>query len=147
MRFGAALLVSALAIACANDAGLGIRQEPGRADRTVDPGDAFEIQVGEVVGITGSEVEIFFDRVVEDSRCPTGVQCPWEGNAAARFELSLGNAELSPQPVILNTFFGPREARIFGLRLRLRALRPYPDYSSPPIDPAAYVAELEATGS
>ncbi|MGH7571343.1 MAG: hypothetical protein ACREMK_05815 [Gemmatimonadota bacterium] len=138
-----ASLALALAVGCAGDTGLGIRQGPGRAERTVDPGAAFEIRVGETVLVAGTHVLIFFDRVLEDSRCPTGVECPWEGNAGARFELSLDNAELAPQPVVLNTTLAPREAGRFDLRFRITTLRPYPDYSGPPIDPADYVAELE----
>ena len=135
---GAALLV----FACANDGTLGVREDRVRVDRTVEAGRTFTIGVGEVVLVEGTHVILFFERVSEDSRCPTGVQCPWEGNAAARFEVSLDNAELDPRPIVLNTTLEPRQTDKFGVTIFLEGLDPNPVDPGPPIDPAAYLAEL-----
>lgn len=128
--------------ACAHDGTLGVRDDPLRVDRTVQADRTFTIGVGEVVLVEGTHVILFFERVSEDSRCPTGVQCPWQGNAAARFEVSLDNAELAPQPIVLNTNLEPRQTDKFGVTIRLEGLVPYPADPGPPIDPASYVAEL-----
>ena len=106
------------------------------------PGHTFTIKVGEVVLVRETHVIIFFEGVLEDSRCPTGVQCPWAGNAAVRFEVSLDNAELAPQPIVLNTTLEPRQTDKFARTIRLEGLDPYPVDSEPPIDPGSYVAEL-----
>ena len=140
--FTAALLV----FACANDGTLGVREDRTRVERTVETGGTFTIRVGEVVLVEGTHVLLFFEGVSEDSRCPTGVQCPWAGNAAARFEVSLDNAELAPQPIVLNTNLEPGQTDKFGVRIRLEGLDPYPADPGPPIDPASYVAEM-AVGS
>ena len=131
-----------IAVGCANDGTLGVRDDAFRVDRTVEAGQIFTIEVGEVVLVDGTHVIVFFEGVLEDSRCPTGVECPWEGNAAVRFEVSLDNAELAPQPIVLNTALEPRQTDKFGVTIRLEGLDPYPADSEPTIDPASYVAEL-----
>jgi hypothetical protein len=136
------LLVGLLAVGCANDGTLGVRDDAPRVDRTVEAGRTFTIEVGEVVLVDGTHVIVFFEGVLEDSRCPTGVQCPWAGNAAVRFEVSLDNAGLAPQPIVLNTTLEPQQTDKFGVTIRLEGLDPYPVDSEPPIDPGSYVAEL-----
>jgi hypothetical protein len=135
------LTAALLAVGCANDGTLGVRDDALRVDRTVEAGQTFTIEVGEVVLVAGTHVIVFFEGVLEDSRCPTGIECPWEGNAAARFEISLDNAELAPQPIVLNTTLEPRQTDKFGVTIRLEGLDPYPA-DLEPIDPASYVAEL-----
>ena len=139
------ILVGFLAVGCANDGTLGVRDDAPRVDRTVDAGRTFTIEVGEVVLVEGTHVIVFFEGVLEDSRCPTGVDCPWEGNAAVGLEVSLDNAELAPQPIVLNTTLEPRDTDKFGVTIRLEGLDPYPADSQPPIDPASYVAELSVS--
>ena len=70
-----------------------------------------------------NDLTIRFTAVLEDSRCPTGVQCAWEGNAEIMLELSGGDLET----VHLNT--GPQFPRteIYnGYTITLQELKPYP---------------------
>ena len=70
-----------------------------------------------------NDLTIRFTSVLEDSRCPTGVQCAWEGNAEIMLELSGGDLET----VHLNT--GPQFPRteIYnGYTITLQELKPYP---------------------
>jgi hypothetical protein len=53
----------------------------GSTGKTATLGKEFSLSVGESVLIRGENLEITFLKVVEDSRCPTGVQCIWEGRA------------------------------------------------------------------
>src|SRR5262245_2914355 len=46
-------------------------------------GRPFEMKPDEVVAIQG--LRITFEGVADDSRCPTGAQCVWAGDAAAAF--------------------------------------------------------------
>jgi len=48
-------------------------------------GRPFDVKPADVVTIQG--LRITFEGVGEDSRCPTGVQCMWAGDAAATFTL------------------------------------------------------------
>jgi len=47
----------------------------------------FSLRVGEHVDLKGRRAEVGFQRVTQDSRCPTGVVCVWEGAAAVRLWL------------------------------------------------------------
>ena len=69
------------------------------------------------------DLSIRFTSVLEDSRCPTNVQCAWEGNAEIMLELSGGDLET----VHLNT--GPQFPRsevYNGFVITLEELKPYP---------------------
>ncbi|MCI5165853.1 MAG: hypothetical protein D3903_07100 [Candidatus Electrothrix sp. GM3_4] len=70
-----------------------------------------------------NELTIRFTSVLEDSRCPTGVQCAWVGNAEIMLELSGGDLAT----VHLNT--GPQFPRTEvynGYIITLQELKPYP---------------------
>jgi hypothetical protein len=63
--------------------------------------------------------------VLEDSRCPRGVRCVWEGNARVRLIVDLAGAALALE---LDTH--PERtgaAHLGGYELRLLDLAPYPD--------------------
>lgn len=69
---------------------------------------------------------ICLDSVLNDSRCPSGVYCFWEGNATARFKYQKYNSK----PVIfdLNTYKGFRGDTIIDLyKFTLLGLTPYPN--------------------
>ncbi len=51
-------------------------------------GEEFSLSVGQSVVITGEDLGIKFVEVSEDSRCPKGVTCVWEGRVAALVEIS-----------------------------------------------------------
>ena len=56
-------------------------------------GRNFDARVGGRVEITGASVVLTFERVVEDSRCPTSVTCITEGDAVVRLAIRGANAE------------------------------------------------------
>lgn len=65
-----------------------IKQDPARAGiPTVKLGDEFTLALGESVDFTQKGVIINFDKVLEDSRCPTNARCVWEGNARIAVEV------------------------------------------------------------
>ncbi|MGM0589613.1 MAG: hypothetical protein ACQETE_14415 [Bacteroidota bacterium] len=95
---------------------------------------ASKITLGERLAVKGTDLIVQFTEVLEDSRCPEGVQCPWAGNARVQFNV---NGEL----LELNTFTQPKSNVVAGFRIELLSLRPYP-VKDRPIDSAAYVAEI-----
>lgn len=99
------------------------------------------VGIGETVVFSG--IEITFSRVLEDSRCPIDVLCPWAGNAA--IELGVGPNVGGDGPTIqlvLNSMQGPREGEAWGLRITLLEVRP-DAISTEPIPPDAYVVVLK----
>jgi hypothetical protein len=56
--------------------------------RTVALGDSFSLAVGQSASIEGEDLAIKFIDVVADSRCPSGVQCIWQGQVACLVEIT-----------------------------------------------------------
>ena len=82
----------------------------------------FELR-SKAVKKVSNDLSIKFTMVLEDSRCPTGTQCPWEGNAEILLELSGGDLET----VHLNTGgMFPRTEIYNGYTITLDELKPHP---------------------
>lgn len=133
-----------LLAACAREPA-GMNGGQGGHDLEVGTGQEFTLAVGQTAHVGGTEVLIHFAGVDEDSRCPSDVQCPWQGDGAVRLELSSRIAQFAPQPVVLHTGLDPREVSMLGVAVRLADLAPYPKASGPSIDPQSYTARLVVT--
>ena len=85
-----------------------------------------------------NDLSIRFNTVLEDSRCPAGTQCPWEGNAEILLELSGGDLET----VHLNTGgMFPRTELYNGYSITLDELKPHPAQGTS-IEPSDYTAVI-----
>ena len=111
-----ALLVPFLLLACAG----GPRPGGGSVQQAA-LGEDVTLAIGQRAVVDGGALEVRFDGVPEDSRCPVDVQCITAGNAVARLRLASGG---DAQTVELNTTVGPKEATHAGYTVRLVALRP-----------------------
>lgn len=108
--------------------------------REVKLGVEFKLGVGKSAAVKGEGLEIKFLSVAEDSRCPRGVDCIWEGNAKVR--LRLKRARRPPAEIELNTNTEPQRSAAHGYEIRLTDLSPYPK-ANEPVDNKSYVASLE----
>ena len=54
----------------------------------VSLGQEFSLRIGESASIRGEELQVRFLEVTEDSRCPTGVVCIWEGRVSGLLEIT-----------------------------------------------------------
>jgi hypothetical protein len=108
-------------------------------DRSISLGEMFMMRRGEAVRIGGSGDIVRFIGVESDSRCPKGVLCISEGNAAVTLEHSF----ISRNPVrfTLNTSTQPRDTILHGYKFALLDVVPYPQ-SEAPIDPDSYKLSL-----
>ncbi|MFC1958731.1 hypothetical protein ACFLV6_02315 [Chloroflexota bacterium] len=59
---------------------------------TVSLGQEFSLHIGESTSLRGEELEVKFLEVTEDSRCPTGVVCIWEGRVSCQVEITYGGS-------------------------------------------------------
>ena len=57
-------------------------------ENTVSLGQEFILQVGETANIKGEKLQVKFLEVLEDSRCPKGVTCVWEGRVSCMIEIT-----------------------------------------------------------
>jgi hypothetical protein len=107
----------------------------GAADRTAALGDDFRLPRGETAEVGGLSVR--FAQVVEDSRCPLGVQCIRAGEA--KIQLALRTGDQRRTVVLATEGAQPTAADFAGYEVRLITVDP-PRRRN---DPApAYVATL-----
>ena len=89
-------------------------------------GEEFSLSIGQSIVITGEDLKIKFVEVLEDSRCPRGVTCIWEGRVTADVEISTGGSteklELS-QPGLTEV---PARETYRGYELAYK-VEPYPE--------------------
>ena len=98
------------------------------------------LKYGELIKNTDYQISIVLDSVINDSRCPTGAECIWAGNAAVRFVYSSANSKVS---FVLNTLPSYRtDSLINGYRIRMTKLSPYPVLGVE-IKQSDYKAEIE----
>jgi hypothetical protein len=51
------------------------------AEKLFELNDTTEVKAGQTVGLTNGELFFSFDSVINDSRCPIGIECIWAGSA------------------------------------------------------------------
>ena len=132
------LLISTLLIAFF----LGTIEPPngaGTAGGKVALDREFKLRLGQSAQVRGENLKVEFVAVPEDSRCPTGVDCIWEGNGKIR--LRIGKPRSDAATVELNTTVEPGNASYLNYEVRLVNLSPYPK-AKQPINKKSYVATL-----
>lgn len=89
-----------------------------------------ELSVGTTVPVPGGNADITFVRVAEDSRCPTGTTCIWEGDAVAELRVAPADAAARTLQLHTNTQFA-REGRAGNTTVTLERLDPHPSADAP----------------
>ena len=79
---------------------------------------------------------------LNDSRCPVGVACVWEGQAAVILEVRRGGEAGKTVELVLRAGAEPAARAVAGLELRLLEVEPYPREGVVP-ERNQYVATLE----
>lgn len=99
-----------------------------------------------------NKIKIQFLDVLEDSRCPSDVQCVWEGRAVILLKITVDNGSLrvdEPKEFFINLSTvlteSQSKAKFDGHTIFLKELEPYP-LSSRQIKKNDYIATLIVTG-
>jgi len=95
-----------------------------RKAKVVRLGQEFELKVNQKALIESAGIAVSFDSVLEDSRCPEGVNCIWSGNAKIRLKSS--KRKQTPSTVELNTDAGPKSSSYLNYEIKLVGLKPRP---------------------
>ena len=124
-------------LACASSSDSGNPSAP----KTVGLDQPFTLAAGASARVDAENLQVGFDRVVSDSRCPRGAQCVVAGEAVVRVWLSKspearGNRDLTT-PNAAEAVYG-------AYRITLVTLDPYPTVDHT-IRPSDYVATLLVT--
>lgn len=88
---------------------------------TVPIGQEFVIKSGQTVVIKHTKINIMFDSVLSDSRCPIELRCVWAGNAEVKLILQRSSKQTS---AIVNTGINNRAIEYRGYRIQLLKLNP-----------------------
>lgn len=99
-----------------------VAQAGGRKDVSLN--QEFALKVGQSALIRPGGLKVTFESVLEDSRCPEGVDCIWSGNA--RITVGLSGAGGKPTRVELNTDVEPRQQSYLDYEVKLMGLAPRP---------------------
>jgi hypothetical protein len=108
--------------------------------------EPFALAAGTETAVGSEGLSLRFDAVLEDSRCPTEVDCFWSGQAI----IVIMATEAGQEPVKLESNTNPApdqtvdELPAFGYTVRLIQLDPYPQ-TTDPIPFADYQAQLVVT--
>lgn len=99
-----------------------------RAAQATRVGREFKVRAGRAVTLEREGLRLRLMRVAADSRCPTGVDCIWAGNAEVLVEVGAKNRRVS-KTLRLNTNASPErpgEDKYRDYTVRLVRLDPYP---------------------
>lgn len=90
----------------------------------------FQLKIGQYALIENESLQIRFLNVTEDSRCPTGVQCVWEGRATIALEAAKGNNTWNIRLTTRGGNEDDEEMEFGSYKIRLIKLEPYPEAGS-----------------
>jgi hypothetical protein len=111
------LVVVLLSLACVAAIGAGTSTQDRSSQRV--------LAVGESWRMTEPDVTLTFEGVGGDSRCPTGAECVWEGDATVRLRVEAPGAPATSYVLHTNDGF-QREFEHGKMRVRLVGLAPHP---------------------
>ncbi len=135
------LVVALLTVALAG-CGIGREAEADPVEFTLD--QQFALGGGQEAVISGQNLRLRFTDVLEDSRCPTEVDCFWTGQA--RIAVAVHPAGSSPTTVDFNTNPAPGQnvqtAKVGDNTISLESLEPYPRTPGDPMALEDYHATL-----
>jgi hypothetical protein len=119
--------------------------EPARADvPRFNLNEPFTLGGGQDGLLSRDNVRLRFAQVLEDSRCPTQVECFWTGEA--RIAVSVQPEGSASTTVEFNTNPAPGQtvkvAEVGQYRIELLSLEPYPQMPEDPIPFEDYRASL-----
>lgn len=114
---------------------------PARAPAVMNAAraESVRIPIGATVPVPGTKVTVTFEQVRDDSRCPTGVSCVWEGDAIVVLRVQ-GPGGAASVELHANPRFA-RAGSAHGVTLTLEKLEPHPE-AERPVAPSAYVVTV-----
>ncbi len=98
---------------------------------------SFELSIGESITIEPDNVQVRFDTVTSDSRCPTNVFCFWEGEAQIKISLVKSRTAIIYGEIPIRGYVTAKDTcchkyiDLDGYRITLMQLNPYPQHPIP----------------
>lgn len=97
--------------------------------------------------ISGDVLNLCFESLISDSRCPANAMCIWQGAAIAKFSLTKNK---EPHSFVLSTVDMPdgsykKDTVLSGYKIEFVNLTPYPGTVPAPVPDDQIKAELKIT--
>lgn len=108
-------------------------------------GREFKIRYGQELTVKGQDLKVKFASLLDDSRCPEGVECFWEGDARILIGVSQAAVEEAHMELHTSRGGGDTEGRYQHYVVRLVALYPNRPRHVGNINHSDYVATLFVT--
>lgn len=132
---------------------------PSAAPKTVELGEEVELRPGETALLAEPQLRLTFDKVTEESRCPSSVSCVWSGIVNVQMtavsqsqpsETFVVGGATDGEGVITNAIpdsSGPTSWPYGSFVVELKQVTPYPVHTDKPIAPDAYRAIVVITAA
>jgi len=114
-------------------------QATPQAGREVAIGEEFTLKPGESIVIKDETIKITFMELIEDSRCPTGVQCVWAGQARVALLVEKGS---DTARFDISTSEDNNKKNFQKYEIILLRVDPYPESAGTPVSLINYSAAL-----
>lgn len=105
-------------------------QEPKEEIVNINLNTEFQLKINQVAFLKSENIKIKFLNILEDSRCPSGVQCVWQGQARVQINIEKDNNNLGD--FILTSLAGKENISIKdfdGYTIQLLEVMPHPKYN------------------
>jgi hypothetical protein len=114
-------------------------------DQVKPPQIGIRIPLGDELDLMGTTVR--FDKVLEDSRCPTNVDCVWAGQAIVQLTVSREQGDFEVKEITFKANTGALKETLLiagdeGYKIYALALKPYPEKPGEPLDYAVVVVGI-----
>lgn len=109
---------------------------------------ALLLKEGQEYILASSAMRIAFKGVIEDSRCPKGVQCVWAGVGTVELEVTDKGGQVFLDTLATSDIarMGYKQQSSFGIhRIKLEALNPYPISGKSATDQGGHTVVLSIT--
>lgn len=119
------LLCALLALGCVSASG----ESGGISGQSPVIGEPVTLKPGERATFQAERLQVRFDRVVSDSRCPRGAQCVWAGEATVRLTVTL--PDRSTKAIDVKTSLTDAATTVGAFQITVNDLTPLPTVDGP----------------
>jgi len=134
------VLAAAIGAGCSSNSRNPLSSDPAEAAVGVVEGQTFELRPGQTARVGTRGLVIGFRGVSRESRCPTDVQCVWQGDAEVNVQAAINR--MAWTDLTLHTGVEPRTAQFGEYKITLIGLAPHPR-ATEKIPAQNYVATLK----
>ena len=120
--------------------------EPESEELIIVPGEPFSLRHEQSAYYSDAKLQITFDSIVQDSRCPQDVDCIWAGEVQIELLVEMGPEAL--HPVTLTLGFPADERAVYeiqGYRITLLEVNPYPGSPNAENEVTSVVLQVKAS--